>query len=118
MSKQAEKEVKDNFLECANLIENGLYLGSEDAGHMNINILKKYNISSILVCGFGISMIHAANEINYMRIKAIDLPIYDISKDLKVAIQFIENNIDIKNKKCVLVHCSLGKSRSASIVIA
>ena len=110
-----EEKIKKNdndFTKNANLIEDGLWLGCEDAGLCDIKLLMKYNIKSILVCGFGLQMIHKPQSINYLRLKCIDVPAYDIvKKDLKKGIKFINDNLNLEQNKHVLVHCAQGKSR-------
>jgi len=44
-------------------ITSGLYLGSEDAAHADLQQLKTRNITHILVVGFGISMVHPNTEV-------------------------------------------------------
>lgn len=132
-----KKEEKDDFTANANEIEDGLWLGSEDAAHSDIKFLKKHNIGLIIVAGFGISMIHENNKENYKieyhRLKCIDLPVYNITNDIISAIKKIEefekglndkkdkDKDDKDNDKTpngnILIHCARGKSRSASIMI-
>jgi atypical dual specificity phosphatase len=99
----------------ANEIINGLYLGSENAEQVQSKILKEKNITHILTCGFGIPQSHQ-NEFKYHKIKAIDLPLYKITKDIPECIDFI--NDALNNNSSILVHCSRGVSRSASIVVS
>ena len=62
----------------ANLIIENLWLGSEDAAHSPLEVLKSKGISHVLVCGFGLSAKHGEAGIIYKKIRAIDLSVYNI----------------------------------------
>ncbi len=134
----------DAFITNANPIVPGqLWLGSEDAAHAPIELLKHYGITHILVCGFGLSMKYSAPEfgIAYHQIKAVDLPVFNILQFVPRANDFITQALKpapssaavatgtdtattaatastAEKKSCVLVHCARGKSRSAAFVVA
>lgn len=117
-SNKSNAEDDDFTLNCNEIID-GLYLGSEDAAHVDIELLMKYNIKYIICAGFGLSAIHQNSKcIEYKKLKCIDLPIYDIIKDVQSSIKYIEDNFRPKENRNLLIHCARGKSRSASITIA
>ncbi len=69
---------QESFEDYANEIIPGLWLGSEDAAHMKLSVLQKHKIRAILIAGFGIQCIHGdSKEIEYKKLKCIDLPIYE-----------------------------------------
>ena len=117
------KEKEDDFELNANQITDRIWLGSEDAAHVSLDILSKHNIKYILVAGFGISAMHEKNDkspIKYKKLKCIDLSVYDITKDIIEAIKWIESCLNDENGNDgdnLLIHCARGKSRSASICI-
>eukprot|EP00026_Physarum_polycephalum_P020621 Phypoly_transcript_23324.p1 GENE.Phypoly_transcript_23324~~Phypoly_transcript_23324.p1 ORF type:complete len:174 (+),score=17.79 Phypoly_transcript_23324:58-522(+) len=98
----------------AQLICEKIWLGSEDAAHSSLEILKAHNISHILTVGFGLSQIYKEDLVCF-QVPAIDLEIYNISKDLQKSIVFIDKAL--QDGTGVLIHCARGVSRSASIVI-
>lgn len=117
-------DVLDDFDLNANQITDRIWLGSEDAAHVSLDILcDKHNIKYILVAGFGISALHEKNDkspIKYKKLKCIDLAVYTITKDIIEAIKWIEsclNDENGSNDDNLLIHCARGKSRSASICI-
>eukprot|EP01084_Bolivina_argentea_P242780 407182_1 len=119
--KKQEPVKLDDFESNSNNIVNRIWLGSEDAAHTSLDILDKHNIKFILVAGFGITALHENNDkssIKYKKLKCIDLSIYDITKDIIVAIKFIETSLNNNEDGNLLIHCARGKSRSASICIA
>lgn len=102
-------------LDCNQILDK-LYLGSEDAACANIQILTNapYHFTHVLVCGFGLPQPYPEKLI-YKKIKAIDLPVYNICQHLPECCQFIDDALE--QGGTVLVHCARGVSRSAAIVI-
>jgi hypothetical protein len=89
----------------ANLITDNLWLGCEDAAHAPLDFLQEKGITHILTVGFGLTQIHPSDvlfiaylsdvfqKITYHKVKAIDIPFYDITKDLPTCLEFIEKAI-------------------------
>lgn len=91
----------------------GLFLSGVDC--VNEDILKKYNIQTVL------SIMSNPPELDeskykHMKIKILDSPRVNISDYFETTHEFI--NDSLKEKKNILVHCHAGISRSATIVIS
>jgi len=97
-------------LEFEEIIPNKLYLGNNEAAK-NLQLLKKNNITSILICGYFLSEFFP-NEFNYKTLEFEDNEFEIITFALVKGINFIDDN------KCVFVHCRKGVSRSSSVVIS
>ena len=97
-------------LEFEEIIPQKLYLGNNEAAK-NLDILKKNNITSILICGYFLSEFFP-DEFIYKTLEFEDNEFEIITYALVKGIDFIDKN------KCVFVHCRKGVSRSSSIVIA
>ncbi|KAL9641829.1 hypothetical protein ABK040_011814 [Willaertia magna] len=104
-------------IDCNEIIPR-LFLGSEEAALSSLNILKSkpYEFTHICVCGFGLNSLYL-NELKYFQLKSIDLPTYNIKKDILKAFHFINNLLEENETNRVLVHCARGVSRSATIVV-
>ncbi|EKE38684.1 hypothetical protein ENUP19_0053G0012 [Entamoeba nuttalli] len=106
-----------------------VYLGSAAAG-ANIEWLEEVGINYIVNCtpdvmcfynskenpDFNLNDFPGITEKEYLRIAINDADDEDISKFFNQSFEFIEKAIELKQK--VLVHCLLGRSRSATIVTA
>lgn len=100
--------------ESPQLIEDGLFLGSlEDA--LDERALKKRRITHVLYLNKATDAPWAANYV-YRIIGINDMPKEDISVWLPSALSFISNARATGGR--VLVHCMMGKSRSATVVAA
>ena len=97
-------------IEFVEIIKGKLYLGNNEAAK-NLELLKKNNITSILICGYFLSEFFP-NQFIYKTLEFEDNEFEIIKYALVKGIDFIEKN------KCILVHCRKGVSRSSSIVIA
>ena len=94
-----------------NQITEKIYLGNEDTARDKV-ILKKLNISNILICAEGCEPFYP-DEFKYKILYLDDATDEDLLSWLKEGFEFIdsaENNI--------YIHCAMGISRSASVVIA
>jgi len=98
------------FPEINEIINDKLYLGNYDQAK-DLNTLKKFKISHILMCGTFLEKMFPDSFV-YEHFEIEDTIEENISKFFKRGIEFIENS-DV-----VFVHCHAGVSRSASIVIA
>jgi len=105
----------EKFTDNADLIYDRIWLGSEDAAHAPLEDLKKNNITHILVCGFGLMKLYE-EDLKYHQIKAIDLPVYNITKDFPSGCAFIEKALS--EGTGILIHCARGRSRSPAILIS
>ncbi|KAL4447030.1 hypothetical protein ABPG74_013882 [Tetrahymena malaccensis] len=82
----------------------------------SLEILNKYNIRTVLsICDFCDLNFDENNQINHFIIEAKDEPNYDLKQDIDKCLDLIDTFLQTSN---ILVHCQMGKSRSASIVIA
>lgn len=97
-------------LEFSEIIPNKLYLGNNEAAK-NKDLLKKNNITAILICGYFLSEFFP-DDFTYKTLEFEDNEYEIITYSLVKGIDFIDNN------ECVFVHCRKGVSRSSSIVIA
>jgi atypical dual specificity phosphatase len=88
---------------------------SDIASAYNYDKLKDIGITHVLTIVLGISPVFP-DHFQYMNIPAQDIPDQDLQQYFLDATNFIDNAI--KNNGKVLVHCSYGVSRSASMVIA
>ncbi|CAG2107540.1 unnamed protein product, partial [Medioppia subpectinata] len=95
------------------LIEEHLYLGNIVAAQ-DPEALKEHNISYILSV-FDDELSVKCDSLTYMQIRVYDMYDEDLLTHLPEAIQFIEAARG--SGKGVLVHCHMGYSRSATVVI-
>ncbi|UJR17303.1 hypothetical protein I4U23_004198 [Adineta vaga] len=97
------------------IIDNFLYHGDFNHGR-NVELLRKLNIQHII----NVSNFKVKKEIlmnfNVLWIDLHDTPLTDIREHFDQTNEFL-NTCRSKNEK-VLVHCQMGVSRSASIVLA
>ena len=92
-------------------ITDKIYLGNEDTAR-DKSILKQLNISNILICAEGCECFFP-NEFNYKVLYLDDATDEDLLSWLKEGFDFIESS-----KDNIYIHCVMGISRSASVVIA
>jgi len=92
----------------------GLYLGTDQAAEC-VNTLKKHGITSVLsVIDFKVNVpTEQVSDQEHVSIE--DYPHVDISPAINQAIKFVEKAR--KENRKVLVHCNMGKSRSASVMV-
>ncbi|XP_068053529.1 dual specificity protein phosphatase 13A [Anomalospiza imberbis] len=98
-----------------------LFLGDLVTAH-NRFVLWKMGVTHVLNAAHGTSYSHGGQDfygatIDYYGVPAHDLPSFDISQFFFSAAQFIHNALNTPGAK-ILVHCAVGVSRSASLVLA
>lgn len=96
--------------EISEILPGKLYLGNVE-GAYNKNLLLKYKITSILVCGYFLNE-YFPNDFNYLTLEFEDNEYENLMLSIPKGIEFISKN------KCTYVHCKKGISRSSSIVIS
>lgn len=97
-------------LEFIEIIKGKLYLGNNEAAK-NLELLKKNNITAILICGYFLSEFYP-KEFRYKTLEFEDNEFEIITYSIVKGIDFIDDN------ETVFVHCRKGVSRSSSIVIS
>uniref|UniRef100_A0A8C9MGR5 Dual specificity protein phosphatase n=1 Tax=Serinus canaria TaxID=9135 RepID=A0A8C9MGR5_SERCA len=98
-----------------------LFLGDLVTAH-NRFVLWKMGVTHVLNAAHGTSYSHGGQDfygatIDYYGVPAHDLPSFDISQFFFSAAQFIHNALNTPGAK-ILVHCAVGVSRSATLVLA
>ncbi|RMC11661.1 hypothetical protein DUI87_11783 [Hirundo rustica rustica] len=98
-----------------------LFLGDLVTAH-NRFVLWKMGVTHVLNAAHGTAYSHGGQDfygatIDYYGVPAHDLPSFDISQFFFSAAQFIHNALKTPGAK-ILVHCAVGVSRSASLVLA
>uniref|UniRef100_A0A6P7H327 protein-tyrosine-phosphatase n=1 Tax=Diabrotica virgifera virgifera TaxID=50390 RepID=A0A6P7H327_DIAVI len=112
-SKSGSRQYPDEL----DMIETNLYLSGE-AEARNVETLKKYKITHILTINDFPLTGTVKSALGYLQIKYIRLPDLSSSDLLSYfdeTYEFIREGVA---KGAVLVHCQMGVSRSASVVIA
>lgn len=103
------------FYSSSNEIIDGLYLGSSYNAY-DINDLKKNNISVIINVTDEISNFYENNILfDYYKFPIKDNNEDNIEEILEETYKIIDDNLDKRNN--ILVHCYMGASRSATVVI-
>jgi protein tyrosine phosphatase len=104
---------KNNYYNISKITDN-LYI-SDICSAMNKDKLKEEGITDILCTILGVYPIYP-DEFKYKNIHVRDTEEEDIEKYFEECGEYIDNVI--RNNGKILVHCSYGISRSATIVIA
>ncbi|TRY65360.1 hypothetical protein DNTS_013766 [Danionella cerebrum] len=95
-----------------------LYIGNMDIAE-NCSEIRRYRFTHVLNCAHSSRRggeIYNGMGIEYLGIDAHDSPTYDMSSNFKTGAEFIHTALNARGK--VLVHCHVGVSRSATIVLA
>jgi len=100
----------NNFSPEINKITDTIYLGNFDGGREKEK-LKSFGVTHILICGNNLIDWHP-NDFIYHTLPLEDNLKQDISGYFREAYEFIEK------AKVIYLHCTLGMSRSASILIS
>ncbi|XP_016113847.1 dual specificity protein phosphatase 26-like isoform X2 [Sinocyclocheilus grahami] len=96
----------------------GLYIGNMDIAE-NCSEMRRRRFTHVLNCAHSSRRggeIYDGMGITYMGIDAHDSPTYDMSANFNRAAEFIHTALKGGGK--ILVHCHVGVSRSATIVLA
>eukprot|EP01116_Phalansterium_solitarium_P012721 TRINITY_DN2924_c6_g1_i2.p1 TRINITY_DN2924_c6_g1~~TRINITY_DN2924_c6_g1_i2.p1 ORF type:complete len:364 (+),score=31.33 TRINITY_DN2924_c6_g1_i2:135-1094(+) len=96
------------------IVKGFLYLGSEAAA-TNLAVLRALGITHVLVAALELKP-RFKEAFNYCHVMIRDVPTTDLEPLLFTCVQFIDEARATNGR--VLVHCVMGKSRSASVVIA
>jgi protein phosphatase slingshot len=100
------------------ILENKLYLGSQLSACRK-DVLQALQISVIVCCGFGLRLFFANDsdsDLQYYYLPIADSLDQEIIPFLPQVVSFIDSCVT--EGKRVLIHCNVGRSRSASITIA
>jgi hypothetical protein len=103
-----KKKKSQPEIDC--IIENRLYLGNYDSAKSK-DILNKFSITHILVCGAELDYIFP-NEFIYKKIDIEDTEEQNLENFFEEAVEFINS------ARNIYIHCYAGVSRSASLTIA
>uniref|UniRef100_H3G511 protein-tyrosine-phosphatase n=2 Tax=Phytophthora ramorum TaxID=164328 RepID=H3G511_PHYRM len=95
-------------------VVSGLFIGSYGAAN-NFEALKQAEITHVLCVSPSLSLKYP-EEFTYLRLEVADLSSVKISVFFGEALSFIDSALSAGGK--VLVHCFMGRSRSATIVLA
>ncbi|KAL4174799.1 hypothetical protein KRP22_006728 [Phytophthora ramorum] len=95
-------------------VVSGLFIGSYGAAN-NFEALKQAEITHVLCVSPSLSLKYP-EEFTYLRLEVADLSSVKISVFFGEALSFIDSALPAGGK--VLVHCFMGRSRSATIVLA
>ncbi|XP_005398464.1 PREDICTED: dual specificity protein phosphatase 26 [Chinchilla lanigera] len=98
----------------------GLYLGDQDMAN-NRRELRRLGITHVLNASHsrwrGIPEAYEGLGIRYLGVEAHDSPAFDMSIHFQTAADFIHRALSQPGGK-ILVHCAVGVSRSATLVLA
>eukprot|EP01043_Picozoa_sp_COSAG02_P008840 COSAG02_NODE_290_length_25531_cov_75.132392_8_plen_379_part_00 len=106
---------------CAHRVAENLFLGSREAAERPSAELAALGISAVVNCtrdgaADGVPCVHEADGVEYCRVGVHDNESADILSYLGIAASWIAARRSIGQS--VLVHCQMGRSRSATIAIA
>ncbi|XP_007247174.2 dual specificity protein phosphatase 26 [Astyanax mexicanus] len=102
----------------ANEVWPRLYIGDMDFAE-NRAELRRQNFTHVLNCAHSTrrgAEFYDGMGITYLGIEAHDSPAYDMSVNFNTGAEFIHNALRGRGK--ILVHCHVGVSRSATVVLA
>ncbi|KAK9828564.1 hypothetical protein WJX72_000780 [[Myrmecia] bisecta] len=112
---QARREKFLYFEKRCSEVADGLFLGS-DAVARNREILRASGVTHVINCVGFLFPCYFKDELTYMTLFLQDTPAEDVTAVLYDVFNFIEAARKVNGR--VLVHCSQGVSRSATLVIS
>jgi len=98
------------------IFDNRLFLGSYNQASQYV-LIQGLGISHVVNVTAECTNVHEAKGIKYLHIVILDETQVDVMKFFKDAYEFIDAALTEDNKNKVLLHCALGKSRSATITV-
>jgi len=98
------------------IYDNRLFLGSYNQASQYV-LIQGLGITHVVNVTAECTNVHEAKGIKYLHIVILDEKQVDVMKFFKDAYEFIDAALSVDNKNKVLLHCALGKSRSATITI-
>ena len=109
--------LKKQAVQGPDLIIDSLYIGDAKMAS-NITLLQRYRITHVVNCADELKGYETKyNKIfNYLMLPLVDSHDTDLNDYIPQVIKFIDNALE--NNGVVLIHCSKGISRSASILIS
>lgn len=113
-NRETLQRLKRSYLIDVDMIEKHLYLSAKSAAE-SMGFLFELDVKYILSV-FAHNLYKKSDLISYMSINAYDYELQDLLTHFPETNQFIGSAIDSGHN--VLVHCQVGKSRSATVVLA
>lgn len=98
------------------IYDNRLFLGSYNQAAQYV-LIQGLGITHVVNVTAECTNVHEAKGIKYLHIVILDEKQVDVMKFFKDAYEFIDAALNEDNKNKILLHCALGKSRSATITI-
>ena len=92
----------------------GVFISDSDCAS-NKHLLKGIKITHILICAAELQE-RFPSDFNYLKLQIVDLASFRIDTYFNTSNKFIQNAL--RSGGYVLIHCNLGKSRSATISAA
>ena len=106
-----------DFSRHAQLILDGVWLGSEDAGAAPVELLQRHGITRVLIPAHtGREAVLWPSQLTYLQYNVPDVADFPLLPLLEELCTFVDEAVEAGEG--VLVHCAQGKSRSAAVVIA
>ncbi len=92
------------------------------SGAKDTTLMLEAKITGVVNCAREIDALSPADQVDrgvtaYLKLSINDVPHFDIFDDLHTGADFVHAHVD-NRRQCCLVHCAMGVSRSASVVLA
>ena len=107
--------ISNVFLQPTKIIDN-IYLGNA-YNASNYSVIRDNNIKYIINATKELPNFYELYDINYLRVPVSDNSENHISQYIQQTLDFIDNAVS-NNDGNILIHCYMGSSRSASIILA